>query len=429
MQEFFLHYLWEMQYFDKANLTTTDGEAVEIFHPGTTHAHSGPDFSNARLRIGDIHWVGHVEIHTQSSQWYEHHHQQDEAYDNVVLHVVWEDDKPVVRRDKSKVPSLELRGRVDQKLILKYRQLVNSSFAIPCQRSLRDVEEIVRTSMMSRVLIERLHRKADEVDVICKKNGGDWEETLYQLLFRNFGFKVNADPFFELSRHVPQKAVRKQADKLDQVESLLFGQAGFLDGAHGDKYFLQLKREYGLLTRKYSLGDSKMSKAQWKFLRLRPANFPTLRLAQLSALLHQRDHLFSRMIECPDKSALVTLFSVEPSGYWHHHYSFSAKSTESVHMLGASSMENLMINTVIPLWVAYGRSNDNQSLIDRAVILLEHLPAEENRIITAWQDLGMDIRHSSDSQAAIELFNRYCHSHQCLHCSIGASLVRPNENK
>ncbi len=428
MQEFFLHYLWQMQYFDKAKLITTDGEPIEIFHPGTPNFHSGPDFGNARLRIHDIHWVGNVEIHSRSSHWYEHHHQHDESYDNVVLHVVWQDDKPVVRGDGTKIPTMELRGKVDQRLILKYRQLISSAFAIPCERSLRDVEPVVKTSMLSKVLMERLHRKADEVEEINSKNGGDWEETLYQLIFRNFGFKVNADPFFELSRHVPHKAIRKQGDKLLQIEALLFGQAGFLEERHGDAYYLQLRREHQLLTRKYNLGASKMSKAQWKFLRLRPANFPTLRLAQLSALLHHHNQLFSRIVESGGRSELHDLFAVAPSDYWHHHYSFSANASTAVHMLGVSSTENLLINTVVPLWVAYGRATDNQALIDRAVVLLENLPAEENSIITNWQNLGMDIRHSSDSQAAIELFNRYCHPHQCLRCAIGASLIRPNQN-
>src|SRR5436190_4111387 len=275
MQESFLHYLWQMQYFNKKDLATTDGESIEVFSQGILNTNSGPDFSNARLKIGAIAWVGSVEIHLNASGWFEHHHDTDRSYDNVILHVVWQNDKSITRHDLTPMPTLELRGRVDESLIRSYRQLISSSFAIPCQRSLPQVNAITRLSMIDKVMMARLERKAIEVLKLYEQNDNSWDETFYQLLSRNFGFKVNGDPFFQLSKLLPLKLLLKQGDKLEHLEALLLGQAGFLDATKGDEHFITLRREHKVLAQKFSIHDKRISKAQWRFLRLRPANFPT----------------------------------------------------------------------------------------------------------------------------------------------------------
>ena len=285
MSESFIHYLWQFQYFSKHNLLTTQGEEIVVFHPGFKNTHAGPDFYQSRIKIGDLEWIGSVEIHIHSSSWEAHNHNVDEAYENVVLHVVWSDDKPVKRMDGSLIPTLELKSRVDDVLQLAYKKLVNSPEEIPCATSFGNVSEITKLSMLDRALSERLETKAEAVNQLLLQNNNDWEETVYQVLAKNFGFHVNADPFLQLAQNLPYKIIMKHSDKLIQIEALLFGHAGFLEEAREDEYTSTLKREYDLLSRKYSLGSGRLNKAQWKFLRLRPANFPTIRLAQFANLL------------------------------------------------------------------------------------------------------------------------------------------------
>ena len=402
-----------------------EGEEIGIFNQGTLNSNAGPDFSNARIKIGAIDWIGNVEIHTQSSEWNHHHHEQDKAYDNVILHLVWQHDRAIQRTDKTFLPTLELRGRVQESLIYTYRKLVNSAFSIPCRRSLPGIDELIKLSMMEKALMSRLERKADEVKALYRQNENNWEETFYQLLSRNFGFKINAEPFFQLAKSLPLKTLLKQGDKLDQIEALLFGQAGFLEGAKGDEYYLKLKREHRLLTQKYSLQQAKMSKAQWRFLRLRPGNFPSLRLAQLGGIIHYRKNLFSSVLHCEDLKSLVELFSVNPSDYWLGHYQFTEKSKSEWHTLGQASILSVIINTVVPVWVAYGKMMDEHRYVDQAIKILQQIPAEENKITKTWKEAGISTQSSFDSQALIELFNNFCQKKNCLNCNIGACLVRP----
>jgi hypothetical protein len=425
MQESFLHYLWQMQYFDKKNLVTTEGECIEIFNQGILNTDAGPDFSAARLKIGEIAWVGSVEIHLKASDWYEHRHEHDRSYDKVILHVVWHNDREVNRHDLTPMPTLELRGRVEESLVFSYRQLVGSAFAIPCQRSLPQVDSVTRLSMIDRVMMARLERKALEVLKLNEQNDNSWEETFYQLMARNFGFKVNSDPFFQLARLLPLRLLLKQRDKLEHLEALLLGQAGFLDAAKGDEYFTMLRREHKLLAQKFSIYGKRMSKAQWRFLRLRPANFPTLRLAQLAAVLHGQQSLFSKIIEIEDVPSLMALFNCRPSDYWLHHFQFNKKAAFEEHVIGASSIRSMIINTIVPVLVAYGKQTEQQGLVDRAVRILQSLPGEENKITRSWNDLGVETNSSFDSQAVIELYNNFCAKKECLNCSIGSSLMRP----
>ncbi|MEI9918068.1 MAG: DUF2851 family protein [Bacteroidota bacterium] len=405
MQELFLHYIWQFQYFDKTDLVTTQGETLQVIRPGIHNTDAGPDFSEAKVRIGPMSWAGNVEIHIHSSEWEVHRHHLDRAYDSVVLHVVWNDDKPVTLEDGSLLPTLVLKGKVDTQLLTRYRKLMGTSFVIPCARQFARIPAIIRFSMIDRVLVERLEEKSESIMELLEYNNNDWDETTYQLLAKNFGFKVNSQPFFQLAKGVPYKYLGRHANNPRQVEAMLFGQAGFLDEAVNDSHHRLLRREYKVLASKYNLLESKLNASQWKFLRLRPANFPTVRLKQFCALICQEKNLFSRIIELNDFQSAYKLFEIAT--------------------LGTSSIDNIIINSVAPILVAYGRRQSDTSFLERAQQMLENVPAENNRILRSWNALGVDVKNAFDSQALIQLFNSYCVPRRCLDCSIGASLLKP----
>ncbi len=425
MHESFLYYVWQFQYFNKKDLKTTAGEKIEIFKPGILNTDSGPDFSNAKIKIGELEWAGTVEIHTKASAWEDHHHDSDKAYDNVVLHVVWQNDKPVFRADKTVMPTLELQSLVDESLTLDYKKLVNNPASIPCDTTFPAVNDLVKLSMLDKALMQRLENKATQVIQLLLHNQNDWEEITYQLLARNFGFKVNYDPFFQLSQAVPYKILLKHGDNLSQMESLLFGQAGFLDHALSEEYMKLLQREHSLLAKKYGIENLQLNKSLWKYLRLRPANFPTLRIAQFSALFYERRNLFSQIIESETLQDLKRLFFVTPSEYWHSHYRFGHKTVRSLAGLGESSIDNVIINTIVPLLVAYGKNKDDQIFVDRAVEFLQQLQPESNKITKAWMELGLTAKSAFDSQGLIELNNNFCLKRKCLSCTIGSSILKP----
>lgn len=425
MHESFLYYVWQFQYFNKKDLKTTAGEKIEIFNPGILNADSGPDFSNSKIKIGDLEWAGTVEIHTKASAWEDHHHDSDKAYDNVVLHVVWQNDKPVFRADKTVMPTLELQSLVDESLVHGYKKLVNNPASIPCDTTFPEVHDLVKLSMLDKALMQRLESKATQVIQLLHHHQNDWEEITYQLLARNFGFKVNYEPFFQLSHAVPYKFLLKHGDNLTQIESLLFGQAGFLDHALSEEYMKLLEREYVLLAKKYGIENLKLDKSLWKYLRLRPANFPTIRIAQFSALFYERRNLFSQIMEAENLQEVKKLFQVTPSEYWHSHYRFGHKTVRSLAGLGDSSIDNLIINTIVPLLVAYGKHKDEQQFVDRAVGFLQQLQPESNKITKAWVELGLTAKSAFDSQGLIELNNNFCLKRKCLSCTIGSSILKP----
>lgn len=405
MQELFLHYIWQFQYFDKTDLATTQGEPLQIIRPGIHNTDAGPDFSEAKVRIGLMSWAGNIEIHIASSEWESHRHHLDKAYDSVVLHVVWIDDKPVTLEDGSLLPTLVLKGKIDTQLMTRYRKLMSTSFVIPCARQFARIPSVIRLSMIDRALVERLEEKSQSVLELLEYNNNDWDETTYQLLAKNFGFKVNSQPFFQLAKGVPYRYLGRHADNPKQVEAMLFGQAGFLDENVNESNHRLLRREYKMLASKYNLHETKLNASQWKFLRLRPANFPTVRLRQFCTLICQQKNLFSRIIEIDNHQSAYQLFE---------------KGT-----MGASSIDNLIINSVTPILVAYGRRQADTSFLERAQKILEDVSAENNRILRSWTALGMDVKNAFDSQALIQLFNSYCVPRRCLDCAIGASLLKP----
>lgn len=425
MTEAFLHYVWLHQYFDRADLCTTAGEALNVISPGVLNRESGPDFAGAKVRIGDIQWAGHVEIHLRSSDWFAHRHQHDDAYGNVILHVVWEHDREVPHADQSPVPTLMLKGRVPLTLLDQYRKLVQSGLAIPCQSQLAAIPSLIRHAMLDRALANRLERKAAEVSDRLARNGGDWESTAYQLLARNFGFKVNADPFLRLAEVLPLRILQRHRGQRLQLEALLFGVAGFLKAPLQDPYVRELFTTYEFLRKKYSLGAAELNPAQWRFFRLRPANFPSLRIAQLAALIDSHTSLFDTLIHIPDGAHLHEWLNAPLSDYWHRHYRFGQKALKSKSGLGEQSVDNVIINTLVPLRAAYSRAVDQPTLLDDTLRLLEKTPAEDNRITRIWSLLDFKAAHAFDSQAQIELYHEYCQKRNCLNCHIGGALLQP----
>lgn len=423
MHESFLHYVWQFQYFNKQDLKSTENELIQIFNPGILNSHAGPDFSNARIGIDSVQWVGTIEIHIYSSDWMVHKHQDDGAYENVVLHVVWENDKPIKRKDGSWLPTLELKKRIEEDLILKYRKLINSPEEIPCAGLYSNVAAITRLSMIDKSVSIRLERKANDVLDIYKRTNNDWNETCYQVIGKNFGFKVNAEPFQQLTQSLPYRIILKHANSLYQMEALIFGQAGFLDGPNSHEYFIRLKREHELLGHKYGLMDRRLKKSQWRFLRLRPANFPTIRLAQLASLLFKQKNIFSNVLECSRYDDLVALLTIQQSSYWQHHYAFDSEEKTEVPSFGEMSINSVIINSVVPLFVAYGRMNDEQEWVDNAISILQHVPCEQNAIIRRWSNVNQSATSAFDSQGLIELYNSFCLKKRCLDCNIGSFIM------
>ena len=434
MSEDFLYFVWQYQYFTKDTLLTTDGERLQVVHTGFRNHDAGPDFTHARLLINDVEWAGTVEMHLRTSDWLAHRHQHDRAYDNVILHVVWQDDRPangkrVDRMNGTPLPTLELDSRTDIGLLGRYQVLNDSADAIPCAGQFKSVSPLRVTSMLDKAMLQRLERKAAIVRQVFEQTGSDWEETAWRLLAMNMGFKINADPMAQLSRAIPLKAILKHRDALHQVEAMLFGTAGLLDMDESapettDEYVATLRREYRFLATKYALADKQVTAHAWKWGRLRPANFPTLRLAQLARLVTQHASLFSLFAGTTNGDWLLKAVQVQPSAYWQSHYRFGKGSEKVASALGQNSAENIVINTVAPLLAAYAHHRREPAYIDRAISLLEQLPPEKNRLTEGWNTLGLGIRTAFDSQAAIELYNEFCTQKKCLSCQIGAGLLK-----
>jgi hypothetical protein len=422
MKEDFLQFIWLNQYFYKDNLRTTTGEELSIFNQGTKNSNSGPDFNGSRIRINDITWVGNTEIHRQSSDWNTHKHGQDKAYDNVILHVVWEDDKPVKRTDLTSIPTLELKNRIDPSVISRYNTLIRNETKILCASSFHTVSTLSKNSMLDRAVLNRLENKANVVREMLYSCANNWEQVAYSMLASNFGFKLNHFPFLRLSQSLPLKLLIKHSDHLFKMEALLFGVAGFFHYPYNDKYPNELRKEYAFLSHKYNLHRNELSIAEWKFSKVRPANFPTLRLAQFAAFIRHDPKLFSLFLHTSDIGNLLKE-QYKVSDYWQEHYSFDKHAPVHSTNLGKESIYNIAINTIVPLLVAYSKEKDEPEYMEKAISLLESIPAERNRITREWLNLDHPMQNAFDTQGAIELYNNYCTKRACLNCIIGKEII------
>lgn len=422
MTESFVHYLWQFQQFDKSLLRTTKDEPLRVLKTGMLNTDAGPDFLQARVLIDEIEWVGNVEMHLRASDWTVHQHQLDKSYNNVILHVVWESDKPIVRADGSEIPTLELKSITDSAVLNKYQLLLSNKNVIPCAPQFAGVSDLSKIATLDKALTRRLIQKAKIVEELLEQNDGDWEETTYQLLAKNFGFKLNSETFLRLAQNLPLKVLQKHRNNLLQIEAMLFGQAGLLMSA--DEYSEKLFGEYSFFAAKFALKDHALQAHEWKLLRTRPANFPTIRIAQLAKLITTQQSFFSLFTQTESVDELRKALQVEQSDYWKDHYHFGKKAARRNNGLGKGSIDILLINTVIPLLACYAQKNDNQAYMDRAVAFLESFPAESNHITDIWKQLGLPIKTAFDAQASIELFNHFCTQKKCLQCNVGAELMK-----
>ncbi|MBV6644687.1 MAG: DUF2851 family protein [Cyclobacteriaceae bacterium] len=424
MNEQFIHHLWQFQRFAGNNLQTTAGDTLKVFSIGHPNENAGPDFSNAKIKIGDMDWVGNVEIHIRSSDWYVHRHQTDKGYDSVILHVVWEDNQDVIRTDGSMIPTLELKPLIEPNLIASYRSLVNSPTEIPCASQIGHVDDTKVAMMVSKLVTERLEQKASEVSEIFQKVNKDWEETSYRVLARAFGLKLNSDPFDRLVSHLPLKVIRKHADHPHQVYGLILGQAGFLEETT-DEYSETLQREYQFLVAKYKL-ETPLHRFQWKFSKLRPPSFPTIRLVQFATLMSQQQHFFHQLIAAHTFNEVQRLLTNPTTEkYWLEHYDFgkpykSGKSSK----IGQGFVLTLIANAIAPLLMAYSKEIGNIEMAERAVLWLEQLPLEKNKITSKWQKTNISIENAFDTQGLNQLYKHYCMRKRCLQCAIGVDLLR-----
>ena len=431
MQESFIHFTWQYQYFAKDSLTTTRGEAVQVLQQGMYNRQdAGPDFRGAKLRIGGMDWYGDVEIHLRSSDWQRHNHQADKVYNSVILHVVWEVDSKALRQDGTEIPQLELRGRVEGQMLDRYQLLMQSQHFIPCAPRFEQINQLSKISMLDKSLLDRLKRKSIGILAWLKENEGDWETVAYWLLAQNFGFKKNNETFLSLAQKLPLKVLAKHRDQALQQEALIFGMAGFLDDipASSPPYLLHIQKEWNFLGQKYQLLDKKLHRHEWKFLRMRPANFPTVRLAQLAAVIHHQHHLFSLFSGGATVKKMIETLRRSQSQYWQEHYDIGKSAKAQLPALGVSSAQNLLINTAAPLLAAYGVYTDQEQWIDQGMQLLQQIPPESNHILDQWKSLGLSPQHAFDSQALLELYNAFCQPKSCLHCSIGHQLLNRRED-
>ncbi len=423
MREDFLHFIWQNLYFSQENLQTLAGESLKILETGKYNPNEGADFENAIIAFEGKHRKGYVEMHLKTSDWIKHKHNQNAKYESIILHVVWENDLKELQ--EVPLPTLELKDRVNPKLLQNYRQLIASKNFIPCENLFTKVENIFVLSTWDKVLVQRLERKSEKIEQIWQDTKQDWQETAYRLLAESLGFKINAEPFAKLAKHTPLKLFFKHQNNLLQIEALLFGQAGFLNENLEDEYAQNLQKEYQFLRHKYNLKPLQVS--EWNFLRLRPANFPTIRLAQLAQILFQNAHFFSVLLHAEKFETLKNVFSVKIPQYWQNHYHFGKIAKKTASQLGKSSFQSLIINAVVPLLVFYSKIHQKPEYLDKAISFLEQLPAESNHIIEKWKQIGAKPQNAADSQALLELYQTFCENKKCLQCSIGIEILRKNQ--
>ena len=423
MKEKLLQYIWQFQHFNKNELAAMHGEPLQIIHPGNFNTNQGADFSEAKIKIGNTTWAGNIELHIRSSDWNLHNHSSDKNYGNIILHVVWEHDKEINIAGNN-LPTLVLQNRVSKLLLNKYEELMNTSFFIPCENYVHTIKELTLLNWKQRLLAERLENKSAIIFSFLKQNNFHWEETFWWLIAKNFGIKVNADVFEKIARSLSVTILAKHKNQIHQLEALLLGQAGLLEKEFTEDYPKMLQKEYHFYKKKYKLEKPPL---QLFFLRMRPANFPTLRLAQLAMLISNSTHLFSKIKESKSISELKKLLDVTANDYWHYHYVFDETSAFKKKKLGAQMIDNILINTVAPILFAYGLHHNEQQYKDKAIAWLEEIPSEKNVITKGFEALKFSNKNSFDSQAYIQLKNEYCNNKRCLECAIGNALLKNKE--
>lgn len=416
MNERLLQFIWQFQYFNKHQLATDEGEPLQVLNAGTFNCNQGPDFLNATIRLGSTTWVGNVELHVNASDWNKHRHTTDPNYRNVILHVVWQNDISI-----SQAATISLKDKIPKVLLQRYEQLMQASFKNVCDPFLPALPAIGWLSWKERLVAERLERKSQRVLGLLHETKQHWEEVLWWMVAANFGIKVNMEAFEATARSISVNVLARHKGQLIQLEALLLGQSNLLNGEFSEDYPLLLQKEFRFLRKKYALRPHSVLP---HFLRMRPANFPTVRLAQLAALVNRSSHLFSRIKEMGSAADVKDLLDVTANDYWHYHYRFDDLTDYKPKHLGSQMADNIMINTIVPVLFAYGSFSKQQEAKDKAIHWLQQLAPEHNAITKAWSAAEVANRCAFDSQALIELRNNYCHHQRCLDCAVGNKILQ-----
>ncbi len=421
MTEKLLQFIWLFQYLNKGNLCTVSGESVSVVHPGQLNTHQGPDFFNGRIKIGATEWAGHIELHLKSSDWYRHKHHQDPGYGKLILHVVWQHDAEVTDENGQPVPVVELQNRVSTLLLDRYAQWMNNPQQIPCGTGISAIDDLKWKSWLDRLLAERLLEKCSRVAFQIEQTESHWEEVCWRMVCTYFGGPVNKESFQQVAESLPLRILAKHKPVLVQLEALLLGQAGLLHKDFREDYPKMLYREYQFLQKKYGL---QVINKPPVFLRMRPTGFPTLRLAQLAAVLHQSNHLFRKLIDLQTFKEVVKLFDAAPNDYWLYHYKLDSPAEFSPKRIGNSLAERVIINAVIPVLFSYGHRQMDEATRNKALGWLEKMPAETNAFTKIFTGLGKKPASAAESQAMLTLKQEYCDAKRCLECAVGNQLLR-----
>ena len=415
-----LHYVWKHKIFSLKELKTTTGQQVEVIDTGLANTDAGPDFFNAKLKLDGVLWIGNIEIHERSSDWFKHGHHADAGYNSVILHIASEIDMEISRSNGERIPQIQLI--CPEAVRTNYKELLETDSYPPCYRIIPSLSPFTAHSWMSALQMERFEQKATLLNERLKRCQGNWEDAFFITLARNFGFGLNGDAFETWAHQLPFRAVDKHRNDLFQIEAIFFGQAGILEDSDGDGYYLRLKKEYTYLQHKFGLIP--MDASLWRFLRLRPANFPHIRIAQLACLYHRAYGLLSRIMETETLQGVRDILKGGTSEYWLTHYTFGGSSPSRPKALSNTSLDLLIINTVVTFLYAYGLHKGNRVLCARAGSFLEELKAENNYITRMWEQCGMKASNAADSQALIQLKKEYCDKKKCLYCRIGYEYLK-----
>lgn len=421
MREDFLHYLWRFRRFDTLNLRTTHNEVITILKTGDYLGFSGPDFFNAHIKIGNQKWAGNVEIHLKSSDWYLHNHEKDVAYDNVILHVVWEHDTEIFRENNTEIPVLVLKDYVTSEVVSNYQSLMTSKSWIFCEKQILEIDGFTFKNWQERLFFERLERKSKFIYDLLEETNNDWEAVLFCLLAKNFGLNTNGETFLQIAKTLPFAVIRKESFEFENLEALFFGASGLLDNEKEDVYFEDLKFRFFYLLHKYQLEKPIVSPVQ--FFKHRPDNFPTIRLSQLAGVYYKHQNLFSKIIRLKSVESVNDVFSVSASLYWQNHYQFDKESLKKPKMLSKTFLDLIITNTIIPLQFAYSNIN-GETIAEDLIDFMKEVASEKNAIIDKFISFGLKSKNAFESQTLLELKNEYCNKKACLQCAIGVELLK-----
>lgn len=422
MKEDFLHFLWYTQNFNSEHLQTTDNESIIIKDQGSWNQDAGPDFSNSHIKIGEQEWFGNVEIHIKSSDWILHKHQFDPVYDNVILHVVLKDDKVIHNSNKQTIKTLELKDRINKEMLDQYESLMKNKYWIACESQIPKIDPFLIQMNLEDKVLERLRNKTIEIQKALSLQNQNWEEVFYQFLAKSFGSKINALPFYMLAQQTPVHLLNKYKNDLFKIQALLFGQAGFLSRSFEDDFPKRLQNEYNFQKVKHQIKPLDFS--MWKFMRMRPANFPSLKIAQFAQLIFQSSNLFSKALAAKNLKEYEYMFELKMADYWMDHFIFDKKSKRRKKTLGKNSIHLILINTICPFLFQYGNYRREQKYIDKAIALLQAIPAENNKITRDFVKIGFPIHSAYESQAVLNLKKHYCDQRKCAYCKIGYEILK-----